>query len=296
VAPKCNDSSHVLDLEDMDALKNIDVAHIEEVVKQAGEYSLSVWPGNPANANRSLKSEQKPDGSYVTEADYGANDIIVNAIKSAYPDHGILSEELPVPANVEKFDSLWILDPIDGTHAYMDGKDEFSILLALCTAGSAKPCNSSTVEYGIMSFPARSEFVTAFRGQGAFMNGQRLKVSSYDTLRGTSVYTRHFDFSHNGFADRLVIEEKQLNSGIALLMLCNGHLDGIILKIKNHREWDLAAPAVVLEESGGLMTDEFGQPVEFNRGKMTCEYVVASNGKTHEQLLEMVSSAVETGV
>jgi len=276
----------------MSNLKNIDPLFIEEVVKRAGDYSLSLWPGNPANANRTLKSEQKSDGSYVTEADFGANDIIVNALREAYPDHGILSEELPVPKNVSKFDSLWILDPIDGTHAYMDGKDEYSILLALCTAGGSRPCDSSTVEYGIMSFPARDEFVTAFRGQGAFMNGNRLQVSSVESLRSKSVYTRHFDFSHDNYSERLVVEEKQLNSGIALLLLCNGHLDGIILKIKNHREWDLAAPAVVLEESGGVMTDEFGKPVEFNRGKMTCEYVVASNGKTHGELLEMVSSGV----
>ena len=79
-----------------------------------------------------------------------------------------------------------------------------------------------------------------------------------------------------------------MDSGCAFLSVGRAEFDGLVLKIVNHREWDLAAPWVVITESGGTISDEFGHPITFNNPTMPYRYFVASNGKIHGQLLELI--------
>jgi fructose-1,6-bisphosphatase/inositol monophosphatase family enzyme len=82
--------------------------------------------------------------------------------------------------------------------------------------------------------------------------------------------------------------DRWLDSGLAFLTLCTGDFDGFILKIRTHREWDLAAPTLMVEESGGKVTDEHGAPIRFAENSMTYRYLVASNGVLHDELLALI--------
>jgi len=260
----------------MSALTAVQSKEVLALVERAGATLMGFWPGGPAGrSGRVLKIHTKSDGSFVTEADFASNEILVSGLKRIFPDHGILSEEGPPDPDLKNRSHVWILDPLDGTKSFIDGNDDFSVLLALCVA--------EVPEFSVMHVPARELTATAKRGEGAWMNGQRLEVSSSTQFRPRSVYLRHMDV-----APAVYLYDRWLDSGLAFLTLCTGDFDGFILKIRTHREWDLAAPTLMVEESGGKVTDENGAPIRFAENSMPYRYLVASNGVLHDKLLELI--------
>jgi len=263
---------------------------LTERVKTAGEALLTFWPGGDRKSD--LQIERKKDGSAVTNADFESNRIVIEALKEAFPDDGILSEELPPDTQLAKKSRVWIIDPLDGTQSFVDGNDDFSVLVALTEDGAPT--------FGLMYFPARKKYAMAKTGKGAWRDGTRMKVSGSARLRDRSVYVRHFEPVRSA-----PVYDRWMDSGCAFLTLAEGGFDGLIIKIVSHREWDLAAPAVVVQESGGRVSDEFGNPVTFRPGAFSLtgsdgdserarvgerpsRYFVASNGITHDELLKLI--------
>jgi myo-inositol-1(or 4)-monophosphatase len=257
-------------------VSSAEVAEVLALVQRAGRSLLDYWPGGAAGKGGcTLKIQQKSDGSFVTEADFASNDIIVPGLRKLFPDDGILSEEGPPDPQLPGRSRVWILDPLDGTKSFIDGNDDFSILLALCVDG--------VPEFSIMYVPAREMTAVAVRGGGATLNGKTLRVSDSTAFRPRSVYLRHMDFE-----PALFVYDRWLDSGLAFLTLCTGDFDGFILHIKSHREWDLAAPALMVKEAGGKLTDERGGEVTFGLGPIAFRYLVASNGRLHDNLLGLI--------
>ena len=249
---------------------------LKAAILQAGEVLLDYWPGaSKSTGQNDLGIQKKSDGSFVTEADFASNRLITEAIASAYPADGIMSEEIPIDDSLKDRQRLWIIDPLDGTQSFIDGNDDFSILVALALNGRA--------DLGLMHFPVRKQFVAAKKGSGAFLNGTRMSVSTSATLRPECVYIRNF----KPIRPELTYP-RWMDSGCAFLTLANGQFDGLIMKIVSHREWDLAAPAVAVMESGGIVTDESGKEIRFFPGSMTYKYFVASNGRAHDELLKLI--------
>lgn len=254
------------------------VEQVLALVQRAGKTLLEFWPGGPAGkSGRTLKIQQKSDGSFVTEADFASNEILVAGLKKLFPDYGILSEEGPPDPTLKNRSHVWILDPLDGTKSFIDGNDDFSVLLALCVNG--------VPEFSVMYVPAREMTAVAKRGEGATLNGHALQVSTSTAFRPRSVYLRNMEVE-----PRLEFYDRWLDSGLAFLTLCSGDFDGFILKIKTHREWDLAAPALMVQEAGGRITDEGGKEVTFLENSISYRYLVASNGIVHPNLLALIPS------
>ncbi len=266
-----------------DRMKPITVAEevaLSKVIRRAGATLLEFWPGGASlERRRELATETKADGSFVTQADFSSNEILLCGLRDLFPSDGILSEEVPPSPELPATNRLWIVDPLDGTQSFVNGNDDFSVLVALCVGKHP--------EYGAMFFPAREQFAYAQRGAGAYLNGNRLAVSKTKQLRPRSVYLRHLEIAQKELA-----YDQWLDSGCAFLSLSRGEFDGIIIKIVCHREWDLAAPAIVIEESGGKVSDEHGKRIAFNEGAMNYKYFVASNGAVHDDLLTMISGEV----
>ena len=247
-----------------------------EVIRSAAAKLLEFYPGDPNSAGgATLQVEVKPDGSKVSEADFASNEILVNGINSIFPGDGIISEESPIAADVHQMSRVWIIDPLDGTSSFIAGEDDFSILVALVV--------DTQVEFGTMYFPAKNVFGYGKRGAGVLVDGEPAQVSNAEKLRPQSVCCRNFDPVSSD-----AVHPKWMDSGIAFLRLCCGDLDGVIIKMVRHKEWDLAAPIVLLEEAGGRATDENGNQLKFNQPEIEFEYLVASNGKTHEELLSLI--------
>jgi fructose-1,6-bisphosphatase/inositol monophosphatase family enzyme len=232
-----------------------------EVVYKAGAVLLEKWP-NGNGKNKALNIEIKGDGSAVTEADFASNTLIVDALKKLYPNDGIISEELEIPN--PRPSSVWIIDPLDGTQSFIDGKDDFSILVA-------KVINHQ-VESAIMYFPAQNITAVAKKGQGAFINGKKVKVSNNKVPREKSVYIRNLETNKEPW---MYLE--RMDSGRALLAVATGEFDGAIIKMTKHKEWDIAAPTLVIEEAGGVVLDQNGEKINFNNDKLAVKYYLTAN-------------------
>ncbi|MCO6430111.1 MAG: 3'(2'),5'-bisphosphate nucleotidase CysQ [Deltaproteobacteria bacterium] len=253
------------------------VSLLEELARTAGAKLLEYWPGNPQH-NGSLAVTDKADGSPVTAADLASNSIIIEGLRKLFPDFGILSEEIPDRGDLESKNCVWIIDPLDGTRSFVKGYDDFSVLMGLTIEGSPR--------FGIMYFPARNVMAIAEKGKGTLINGVRGEVSKAQDLRSGSLYYRNLSLP-----DADYLHKEWMDSGMAFLALCRGELDGVVIRMTAHKEWDIAAPIVVVEESGGQVSDENGEPITFSKSEMNFKYLVASNGLVHERLLELIEAA-----
>ena len=246
---------------------------IEQVVRDAGKILLGYWKGREDAATYAI--EHKADGTSVTEADYASNELLMKALSDNFPEDAILSEEVPRQSDVFSNERVWIIDPLDGTQAFIDGRDDFSILLGLCEEGQCT--------YGIAYFPARDWFCKGTLGQGAFNNEIQLFVSQNSELRAQKTYLRYTELSSMEYA-----YPDQMDSGLALYSVASGDLDAVVIRLGRHQEWDLAAPSVLIQEAGGKISDEHGAPISFGASGFSGNYFIASNGKVHEQLLGMI--------
>lgn len=243
---------------------------LRQLLLEAAKVLMEYWPGSGRTVGTDLGITEKSDGSIVTRADYASNEILVGGLKRLFPEDAIHSEELEPPPGLWDNKMVWIIDPLDGTSCFTTGSDEFCILVARTSAGRS--------DLGMMYFPARDVFVEAERGKGAQRNGVKLAVSSHTAARPQSVYTRLCELS-----DSELMYPSRLDSGNAFSMVAAGELDAAVFRLSKLREWDLAAPAVIIEEAGGKVSDERGQEVLFIPGKLP-ELFVVSNAKVHERV------------
>lgn len=216
----------------------------------------------------------------VTEADRTAERIILERIGKAYPEHGILSEESP-PQRAEA-PYRWVIDPLDGTTNYAHGIPFFGVSIALEERGE--------VLVGVIYDPLRDELYTALKGEGAKRNGQSLSVSRIDDLKKSLLAT--------GFPLRSRLQERNLqilraflpraqsvrrfgSAALCLAYVACGKLEAY-WDLSLHR-WDLAAGYLLVQEAGGVCTDLEGGEVGPEGREL-----LASNGRVHEQLLEVM--------
>jgi fructose-1,6-bisphosphatase/inositol monophosphatase family enzyme len=256
------------------SISQTDKDRVEKLVREAGAILLKYWPQKLYGTSQpELTIEQKKDGTLVTQADLESNQLLVAGLQKFFPDDAMYSEELGGTCPVEK--RAWIIDPLDGTKSFIQGNDDFSVLVGLCQRQRA--------QFGMMYFPARKLLAIGGAGQGAQLNQESLHVSSRTTAAPRSIYLRHLQLTPS-----IEYYDTWMDSGMAFLNLCRGIFDGIIIKLVHHQEWDLAAPTVMIEESGGRVTNEHGEPFVFRCAPVADQYFVASNGHIHEQLLSLI--------
>jgi myo-inositol-1(or 4)-monophosphatase len=249
-------------------------AQLVDSVKEAGSLLMSMWPGRKGQTEI-LSISQKKDGSLVSAADMASNEALTKALRSLYPDDFIFSEEVASDAaTVFASRRTWIIDPLDGTSAFLEGRDDFSVLVGLSVDHAANA--------GILFLPARDEMFIAQVGKGAYRNETPIRVSDAMKARDGHVYVRRFSSKAPN------LESPMMDSGLALAKVACGELDGAIIKMTTHREWDIAAPMAILREAGATVTDERGRQIPVGTGGIAFEYFVASNGRTHEELLTII--------
>ncbi len=220
----------------------------------------------------------------VTEADHASDALILDHIRSAYPDCAILSEESGASANSSS--TVWIVDPLDGTTNFAHGLPIFCVTLALVVNG--------VIEVGVTYDPIYDELYTAQRGQGARLNGKRLHVSAVPALDKALLvtgfpYDRRTNPSNNirQFTDFSLRAQGVLRLGSAALDLgaiAVGRLDGYWeFKIN---PWDIAAGCLLVTEAGGQVTAPDGSPLD-----LFARQIVASNGLIQNEMLEVLAKS-----
>jgi myo-inositol-1(or 4)-monophosphatase len=226
----------------------------------------------------------KGDINLVTEMDMRSERTIVEALRSAYPGHGIVAEEETDIRNTSGF--TWIIDPLDGTTNYAHGYPCFSVSIALE--------HEDDIIVGVVFDPMRDELFAAQKGQGATLNGNMIRVSKADTLMKSLLatgfpYDRTVSEKNNldYFHDLLMASQEVRRDGSAALDLCSvasGRFDGFWeLKLK---PWDVAAGSLIAREAGGMVSDFTGK-----RFSIHDDEILASNGRIHQQMVDVLRKA-----
>ena len=232
-----------------------------------------------------LEVRLKGVANYVSEADLAAESAIVQIILDTFPKHSILSEE----SHSDRADApnCWIIDPLDGTNNFIHGIPHFAVSIGYYEAGKGI--------LGIVTNPATGDWYVAARGEGAWFNGERLKVSGAAGLGDAMVACGFYydrDRLMQATLDTLGDLFRQNIHGIRrcgaaaldLAFVAGGWFDAFF----EYRlsPWDIAAGAILIEEAGGKISDCFGNPIPLDRTSTLC----ASNGKLHSAMLESVSN------
>ena len=218
----------------------------------------------------------------VTEVDLEAERIVVERIRSHFPDHQILAEEGGLTGADASF--RWIVDPLDGTTNYAHGYRFFCVSIGLEI--------DRELQLGVVYDPVTEELFTTEKGQGARLNGQPIGVSPQDVLVDSLVatgfpYDREQMQRNLDLFGRVMLKVRAIRrDGAATLDLCYvacGRFDAFC---ELHLSpWDVAAGKLMVEEAGGRVTDLRGKNWQMRGGE-----VLASNGALHPALLELIEA------
>lgn len=251
----------------------MDINTLVDVVKKAGLLSLEYYGGN-------IETFQKEDASPFTKADTAVHTYLTAELeKTGIP---VLSEE-GVQEVVPKDGMLWVIDPIDGTKDFIHQTDEFSVMVALVKEG--------VPVQAVVYAPALDELYYAEKGNGAHRvtagKMEQLSVSSVEDLKdATFVVSRnHGSPEHEGkLMEAGVTNRVPIGSiGIKLGEIAKGSAEIYVNDFRKLGWWDVAAPQLILEEAGGMVTGMDGNVCVYSEKpyQMT-QGVVASNGLLHD--------------
>lgn len=250
------------------------------------DFALSCADAADSLAMRSFGGEhevaEKLDGSFVTEADRAIEELVRGRIAGRFPGHGVHGEEFGLED--EAADVRWYIDPIDGTHNFMRGVPLFGFLLAVERDGE--------LQAGVMSAAALGERWYAARGMGAWevrpladAVPRRLQVSSITQIGKAQVLFRSVNDMHAsrvaaGYDSLLrdVWRERGFGDFWGYALVAGGSAEAMMEQ--DLGPWDLAAPTIVVEEAGGVVTDFEG------RRSMAAGEGLATNGAIHAAILD----------
>jgi myo-inositol-1(or 4)-monophosphatase len=253
------------------------LATATEIVLRAGEIQL-------ARRASGFRVDKKGAIDLVTEVDLECERMFREIIAERFPDHDVLAEELGARATGRTPSRYrWVFDPLDGTTNYAHGLPIFCASLALEIDG--------TVAVGAIFDPTRAELFTAERGEGAFVNGTPLVVSSTRDLLEALLVTGFPYHVHTQTGDLVALFGEFLSRARAVRRLGSAALDLCYVAAgrfdafweQHLKPWDVAAGALIVEEAGGRITGMDGAPFDSGAG-----HLVASNARLHEQMLAVV--------
>lgn len=248
-----------------------------EAVVRAGDIHLSKFRSG-------IRVDKKGAIDLVTEVDLEVERMFRAMIAERFPDHDVLAEEMggaPTGARCR-----WVFDPLDGTTNYTHGLPIFCASLALEIDGEA--------EVAAIYDATRQELFTAERGVGAWLNGEPMKVSAtadiLDALLVTGFpYTvqqqpAHYLKVFGAYISRARAVRRLGSAAIDLCYVAAGRMDGFWEE--SLQPWDTMAGALIVQEAGGRVTALDGSPWVPANG-----HILASNGRLHEQMLEIYRGA-----
>lgn len=260
---------------DLDARERL----LHDAVREAGAIAMGFF-------QNSVKHWDKAADDPVTEADLTVDgylrDILLNAAVAEGVQDGWLSEESGQSADHADASAIWVVDPIDGTRAFIDGKPHFTICVALMVAGEAA--------LAAVFNPAQDEFFTARAGQGATCNGAPIQVSMHQGLKDTRMisYRAMFDDKH-WRTPWPPIKINMVNSiAYRMVLVARGDYDACI-NLRPQNDWDIAAADLILREAGGRCTSRDGTPYRFDGTGGKNQSVIAANPVLHAKLIDKLT-------
>jgi myo-inositol-1(or 4)-monophosphatase len=238
--------------------------------KKAGTYLKTRF-------NKKHTVHQKEVREEATEADVGAENIILKELQKAFPKYSVLAEEKGKIAGNE---FTWVIDPLDGTTNYTLKSPFFDTAIALA--------KNNEIVLSVVLVPFTGEVFHAVKGQGAFVNGKKMQVSSTTLLKETHMHychstqpkelTRNMKMYHALKAKVYQLSQYKA-ANIEMSYCAAGRLDAFI--DNGASAWDVSCGALMVKEAGGNVTDFKGKP-----WNLSSKDIFASNGKMHKTLLQ----------
>lgn len=223
------------------------------------------------------KRWSKEGGSPVTEADLAVDRYLHNSLLAARPDYGWLSEEsADDPARLTKA-RVFVIDPIDGTIAFLKNRPHFTVCAAI--VADERPC------CGAIYNPATDELYSAHLGGGAQRNGAAIHVGGRTGLEGCAMLGDRNQLTLPPFPPMHV----QNRNSVAwrLMLVADGSADASV-SLTAKRDWDLAAADIILSEAGGFLTDTRGAPLRYNRASTLQPSLAAANPALHAEIVALL--------
>ena len=251
-----------------------DGALLADAVLAAGAVALRYWRNSP-------KSWEKPDGTGpVTEADIAVNDLMADRLHRARPTYGWLSEETPdSPARLGTT-ACFILDPIDGTRAFMAGEAHFAVSLAVAQAGR--------ITAAAIYLPALDLLYSATAGGAALRNGHPIRCSASNLPGATLLCSRPVLAAENWQSPPPVTRHFRASLAYRICLVAEGAFDAM-LTLRPTWEWDVAAGALIAECAGAMVTDRRGLVPGFNRAEPLLDGMIVAGGAVHQGLAGLLA-------
>jgi myo-inositol-1(or 4)-monophosphatase len=244
-----------------------DLALLREAAIESGRIALR-------QRARGLKIRAKAGGSPVTNADLAVDAFLTEHLRAARPDYGWLSEE--TADNAERLGArrIFVVDPIDGTSAFMKHRPWFSVALAVIEDGQAVA--------GVVHAPALDETYQAAQGSGAWLNGSVIGPSGARTLRDCAMLGDPAVFAHRSWPPMRIARRNSIAYRMALVAA--GAFDAAYAPTPKW-DWDVAAGAVIAVEAGAVVTDHRGRPYRFNQAEPRQPGLLCAAPGVHAQLV-----------
>ena len=261
------------------------------LAREAGAAILDFYEKPIEIEQKDSFSEREP----VTEADRVANDLIVSALQRQFPNDGILAEESVDTAHRLDKKRVWMIDPLDGTTGFIDGNGDFAVQIGLAEHGAPV--------LGVVYQPLTGVLYRAVRGEGCWIERpnfmpERATVSPQHELHLMRLAASRSHRSPR--MDRVVTrfrvkeEVRRGSVGIKVGLICEQQCDLYVHLSPRTKQWDTCAPEIILHESGGQITDLFGQPLRYNVQEVQNRNgLVASNGVAHKEIISALAPLLE---
>ena len=229
-----------------------------------------------------LQVSIKGPGDFVTASDKKAEKILIEELGKARPNYSILSEEVGEIKNDEEF--KWIIDPIDGTSNFLHGIPHFAISIGLE--------QNNEIICGIVFDPIKDETFVAEKGNGSYLNNQRIRVSSRSKLENCIIFTggprsesKNKDLAmeeYKKFSSKVLIPIRKMGSAsLDMAYVAAGRCDGFWQSNLNY--WDIAAGIILVKEAGGFVTDFKGE-----NGYIKNKTILVTNSRINEEMMEVL--------
>lgn len=247
---------------------------LEAVMREAGELALHTSRGEFKRWTKGA------DHSPVSEGDIAVNNLLHARLGALVPQAGWLSEETEDDLAGRTVQCAWVVDPIDGTRAYIAGKPDWTISVALVEDG--RP------QLAALYAPVTDEMFLGVAGSGAARNGVSITVSDGAGLAGARLAgpKRYLDRLASLSPDTLP-QPKVHSLALRLTRVAQGALDLAFASPGSH-DWDLAAADLLVHEAGGAMTDLTGRPLRYNQPHTAHNALLAAGGARHGTLIDLM--------
>ncbi|MEH6833548.1 MAG: 3'(2'),5'-bisphosphate nucleotidase CysQ [Falsihalocynthiibacter arcticus] len=253
---------------DIDLL--IDAAYASgEIAKKYWKKTPDVW-------------EKSGGAGPVTEADLAIDRMLKSELTHARPDYGWLSEETEDTSDRLNREHVFIIDPIDGTRAFIEGSPAFSHSLAIAKNG--------VVTAAAVYLPALDRLYCATKHGNATLNRDRIDASTRSKIDGATTLAAKTNFSAHLWQGPVPQFDHHFRSSLAyrLCLIAHGRFD-VMLTLRDTWEWDVAAGSLIAERAGACVTDQIGQRALFNNPRPMLHGMVAAPPEIHAGIISRLA-------